>query len=162
MEGGMEKQEPRASLIECIEGELEKDPARIDGDFIDRKIDELYALDGLSPPKLNGEALAAAARTIRSRAAWRRRNALARRERKRRFIRRALRGLWAACGVFLFLFSVNYLSALVTGSCLPSKVGVKFCCGTKYCICETANGEGKSPGDHIGLKKSATFSVFPE
>jgi hypothetical protein len=29
----------------------------------------------------------------------------------------------------------------VSGSCLPSKVGIKICCGTKYCPCGTARGE---------------------
>jgi hypothetical protein len=142
VEDGMEKRDPRDSLIEDIEAELKKDADRIDGDLIDRRIGELCALDGLKPPRLDGAALDAAARSIRARAAWRRRNALVRGERKRRLVRRALRGLWAACGVFLLFFSVNYLSALLTGSCLPSKAGIKFCCGTRYCVCEIAKGEG--------------------
>ncbi|MDR2095586.1 MAG: hypothetical protein LBP76_08720 [Treponema sp.] len=145
----MEKQRMRASRIKDIESELNKDAEDIDGDFIDRRIDELCALDGLNPPKLSGAALDAAARTIRSRAAWRRGNTRVRREQKSRFTRRALRGTLAACGVFLLLFSVNYLSALVTGSCLPAKAGVKFCCGTKYCVCEVAKGEDEHPGDRV-------------
>jgi hypothetical protein len=144
----MEKQGARDSLLGCIEAELKKDSSRIDGDLINRGMDRLYALEGLTPPKLSASALSAAARTIRARAAWRRRNALARRERRGRFTRRALRGAWAACGVFLFLFSVNYLAALVTGSCLPSKAGVKFCCGTKYCLCDPAKMKGENPADH--------------
>ncbi|MDR2740466.1 MAG: hypothetical protein LBB68_11645 [Treponema sp.] len=145
----MEKEGMRTSLIECIEAELQKDAKDIDGDFIDRRIDELYALEGRSPPKLSDEALDAAARTVRFRAAWRRRNTLAWQEQKRRFTRRVLRGVWAACGVFLVLFSANYLSALVTGSCLPSKAGIKFCCGTRYCLCKPAQGEGENPGNRI-------------
>jgi hypothetical protein len=137
----MEKQGVRDSLIEDIAGELKKAADGIDPDFIDRRIDELYALEGRSPPKLSDEALDAAARTVRARAAWRRGNALAEGARKRRFTRRALRWAWAACGVFLFLFSANYVTALVSGACLPSRAGIKLCCGTKYCPCDTAKGE---------------------
>jgi hypothetical protein len=49
----------RDSLIEAIKSELKKNA--IDPDFIDRRIDELYAVDGLSPPKLGDEDLRAAA-----------------------------------------------------------------------------------------------------
>jgi hypothetical protein len=134
----MEKQSMRDSLIEEIESELKKDADDIDGDFIDRRIDKLYALDGLDPPKLNNEALGAAARTIRARSAWRRRNRLVKETRKHRFTRRAVRGAVAACCLVFFTFSVNYVTALVSGSCLPSKVGIKICCGTKICLCDTA------------------------
>jgi hypothetical protein len=144
----MEKQRTRVSLIEDIELELKKDPGRIDPGFIDRGIDELYTLDGLSPPELDDEALDAAARTVRSRAAWRRRNTLAEGTRRRRFTRRALRRIWAACGAFLFLFSANYVTTLVSGSCLPSKAGIRICCGTEFCRCDTAEAEEESPGDH--------------
>jgi hypothetical protein len=141
----MKKQSTRDSLIGDIAAELEKEAADIDGDFIDRRIDGLYALDGLSPPKPDDEALSAAARAVHSRAAWRRRDMLRKRALKDRFIHRALRGVWAACCAFLFLFSVNYAAALVTGSCLPSKVGIKICCGTKYCLCQTVTGEEENP-----------------
>jgi hypothetical protein len=134
----MEKQKRPNSLIEDIESELKKDADNLDCDFIDCRIDELYALDGLDPPKLNDEALDTAARTIRARAAWRRRNTQAKEARKYRFTRRMMRGTAAACGAFLFFFSANYLSTLVTGSCIPSKVGIKICCGTQFCVCETA------------------------
>jgi hypothetical protein len=144
----MEKQRIRDSLIEDIELELQKEPDDIDGELIDRGIDRLYALDGLSPPALDDEALRAAARTVRARAAWRRRNALAEQERKRRFTRRAVRGFCAACCAFLFLFSANYVTALLTGSCLPSKAGIKICCGTAYCLCDIAKADGENPGNH--------------
>ncbi|MDR2663128.1 MAG: hypothetical protein LBC31_09045, partial [Treponema sp.] len=108
----MEKQGTRDSLVEDMELELKKDAGDIDGDFIDRRIDELYALDGLSPPKLNDAALNAAARTIRARAAWRRRNRLAKETRKHRFTRRVVRGAVAACCLVFFSFSVNYLTTL--------------------------------------------------
>jgi hypothetical protein len=141
----MEKQAKRDSLIEDIESELQKDSGDIDGDFIDRRIDELYTLDGLSPPKLSGDALDTAARTIRSRAAWRRRNTQAERERKHRITRRAVRGVCAACCAFLFFVSANHVTRLVTGSCLPSKVGIKICCGTQFCRCEIAKAEEENP-----------------
>jgi hypothetical protein len=137
----MGKQSMRASLIEHIESELKKNADDIDGDFIDRAIDKLYTLDGLTPPKLSDDALDAAARTVRSRAAWRRGNTLAEGARKHRFIRRAIRGACAACCASLLLFSANQVTALVTGSCLPSKIGIKLCCGTKICLCETAEAE---------------------
>jgi hypothetical protein len=124
-----------------IESELEKDSSGIDPDFIDRRIDELCALDGLCPPKLSDEALCAAARTVRARAAWRRRNTLAKEALKRRFVYRVVRGALAACCAFLFLFSANYVTTLTTGSCIPSKVGIKICCGTKYCFCDIAKTE---------------------
>jgi hypothetical protein len=141
----MEKQNMRASLIETIESELEKDAEDIDGECIDRAVDGLYALDGLSPPKLSDEALAAAARTVRSRAAWRRRNTLAEGARKRRFTRRAVRGVCAACCALLVLFSANYVTTLITGSCLPSKAGIKLCCGTKFCRCDMAEAKEENP-----------------
>jgi hypothetical protein len=141
----MEKQIKQNSLIEDIESELQKDVADIDGDFIDRRVDELYAMDGLSPPKLSDDALDAAARTIRSRAAWRRRNTLADRERKHRITRRAVRGVCAACCAFLFFVSANHVTTLVTGSCLPSKVGIKLCCGTRFCHCEIVKAEEENP-----------------
>jgi hypothetical protein len=141
MEGAMEKQSIRDSLIEHIESELKKDAGDIDGGFIDRRIDELYALDGLSPPKLSDEALDAAARTIRARAAWRRRNTQAKEARKRRFIRRVAGGAAAACCLFVLTFSANYITTLVTGSCIPSKAGIKICCGTQFCHCDTAQAE---------------------
>jgi hypothetical protein len=137
----MEKQGARDSLIKDIEAELAKGAEDIDGDVIDRKLDELYALEGRSPPKLSGEALDAATRTVRSRAAWRRRNTLVEGARRRR----AVRGAWAACFAALFLVSANQVTTLVTGSCLPSKVGIKICCGTKFCLCETAQGEEEAP-----------------
>jgi hypothetical protein len=137
----MEKQGMRDSLIEDIESELKKDADNIDPDFIDRRIDELCALDGLDPPKLNVGALTAAARRVRARAAWRGRNALAKAARKRRLIRRAVRGAVAACCTFLFFLSANYVTTQVTGSCLPSKVGIKTCCGTKFCHCDIAKVE---------------------
>jgi hypothetical protein len=145
----MEKQDTRDSLVECIEAELQKDADDIDGDCIDRHLDELYALDGLSPPRLSDKALEAAARTIRSRAAWRRRNELADRARKRRFARRALRGAWVACCASLALVAANFVTILATDSCLPSKVGIRLCCGTQFCVCETAKGDGETPGDHF-------------
>jgi hypothetical protein len=137
----MEKQNARDSLIEDVESELKKDARAIDGDFIDRRIDELYALDGMDPPRLNDEALAAAARTVRARAAWRRRNTQAKEARKGRFARRVFRGAVAACCLAVFGFSANYLTALVTGSCIPSKAGIKICCGTKFCFCDVAQVE---------------------
>jgi hypothetical protein len=133
----MDKQSTRDSLIEHIQSELKKNADDIDPDLIDRRIDGLYALDGLSPPKTSDEQLRAALRTIRARADWRRRNRLAEGAVKRRFIRRAVRWTVAACFMFLLLFSANYVSALITGACLPSKVGIKICCGTKYCLCDT-------------------------
>ena len=141
----MKNQFVRDSLIKEIETELNKDADDVDGDFIDRRLDELYALDGLSPPKLDGQALEAAARATMARAAWRSGNALAKRVRKRRFTRRAVRGACAACFVAMFLFSANYVTTLVTGSCLPSKVGIKFCCGTRYCLCDIAKPEEENP-----------------
>jgi hypothetical protein len=141
----MEKQAKRDSLIEDIESELQKDSGDINSDFIDRSIDELYALEGRSPPKLSDEALDAAARTVRSRAAWRNRNMPAERERKRRFTRRAVRGVCAACCAFLFFVSANHVTTLITGSCLPSKVGIKLCCGTQFCVCEIAKAEEENP-----------------
>ncbi|MDR2370347.1 MAG: hypothetical protein LBD71_02605 [Treponema sp.] len=140
----MKKQGMRDSLIEDVKSELKKDAGRIDSDFIDRRIDELYALDGFSPPRLDDEVLDAAARTIRARAAWRRRNTLAKEARKRRFIRRAVRGAVTACCLALFIFSANYLIILATGSCIPSKVGIKICCGTKICLCDTVKTEEAS------------------
>ncbi|MDR2434472.1 MAG: hypothetical protein LBD47_07875 [Treponema sp.] len=137
----MAKEDMRDSIIENIESELKKDADDIDPDFIDRRIDELYALDGLSPPKPGDEAPDAAARTIRARAAWRRRNTQAKETRKRRFTRWAVRGTVAACCLFFFTFSANYLSTLATGSCLPSKVGIKICCGTKFCRCDIDKAE---------------------
>ena len=141
----MGKRNRQDFLIGDIESELQKDAENIDGDFIDRGIDELYTLEGLSPPKLNDEALDAAARTVRSRAAWRHRNTLTEETRKRRFTRRAVRGAVAACCLFLFTFSANYITTIATGSCLPSKVGVKICCGTKFCRCEIAKAEEGNP-----------------
>ncbi|MDR2304153.1 MAG: hypothetical protein LBE10_06165 [Treponema sp.] len=149
----MEIRKIRDSLIKDIESELEKGSDAIDPGFIDRRVDELYLLDGLSPPKLNDEALAAVTRSIRIRAAWRRRNRLADEARKRRFAHRAVRGAMAACFAVLFFFSVNYVSVLVTGSCLPSKVGIKICCGTKFCLCDIDKAK-KHP---ILNKKNATF-----
>jgi hypothetical protein len=137
----MDRQDTRDSLIKRINGELQKDADKIDGDCIDRAIDGLYALEGLSPPKLGAGDLEAAARTIRSRAAWRRRKTLTGRERKRRFARRALRGVWAACCASLILLSANFVTALATGSCLLSRVGFKLCCGTQFCRCEIAEME---------------------
>ncbi|MDR2184547.1 MAG: hypothetical protein LBO80_02600, partial [Treponema sp.] len=141
----MEKQVVRNSLIEKIESELKKDAGDIRGDLIDSLIEELYALDSRSPPKLGDEQLDAAARTVRARAAWRRRNTLAEGALKRRLTRRALRGVWAACCAFLLLFSVNYVTTQVTGSCLPSKAGIKICCGTTFCPCGGVKGEKENP-----------------
>jgi hypothetical protein len=137
----MDKQSMRDSLIEAVQSELEKDADDIDSDCIERRIDELCVLDGLNPPKLNEEALDAAARTIRARAAWRRRNTLAKETRKRRFARGVIRGAMAACCLIFFTFSANYITTLATGSCLPSKVGIKICCGTKFCLCDTDKAE---------------------
>ena len=141
----MEKQAKGNSFIEDIESELQKDAEDIDGDFIDHRIDELYVLEGRSPPKLSDEALDAAARTVRSRAAWRRRNTLADRERKRRFTRRALRRVWAACCACLFFLSANFVTTMITGSCLPSKVDIRLCCGTRFCHCEIVQADEKNP-----------------
>jgi hypothetical protein len=134
----MEKQSMRDSFIEDVKSELKKEADAIDGDFIDRRIDGLYALDGLNPPKLNDEALDAAARTIRARAAWRRRNTLAQKTRKSRFTR------WAACGAVAaccLSFFANYLTAVVTGSCLLSKAGIKICRETTFCPCDIGKVE---------------------
>jgi hypothetical protein len=130
----------RNSLIEEVKSELKKD--FIDPGFIERRIDELYLLDGLSPPKLDDEQLHAAARTVQARAAWRRRNSAAKQRLKRRLASRAVRWAVAACFSALLLFSANYVSALLTGSCLLSKAGIKICCGTKYCLCDIAKAEG--------------------
>jgi hypothetical protein len=120
--------------------ELQKDAGDLDGDFIDRRIDELHALEGLSPPTLNDAALDAAARTVRARAAWRRRN----RPAKGAWKRRVISGAVAACCLVFFSFSANYLTALITGSCLPSKVGIKICCGTQFCVCDKAEAGEKT------------------
>jgi hypothetical protein len=141
----MEKQNTRDSLIEDVKSELKKDTEDIDPDFIGRRIDELYALNGLDLPELNDEELDAAVRTIRARAVWRRQNALAKEARKRRFTCGAFRGAVAACCLVFFTFSANYLTTLVTGSCLPSKVGIKICCGTQFCHCETAKADDENP-----------------
>ncbi|MDR3131074.1 MAG: hypothetical protein LBU18_05960 [Treponema sp.] len=137
----MERHPARDFLIEKIEQELKKDADDIDGDFIAGMIDELYALDGLSPPEPSEDAPRAAARTVRARAAWRRQNTLARRKLKRRFIC----GVYASCCVFLLFFSANYATTLVTGTCIPSKVGIKICCGTKYCLCDITKTEHGNP-----------------
>ncbi|MDR2343074.1 MAG: hypothetical protein LBD86_00910, partial [Spirochaetaceae bacterium] len=50
---------------------------------------------------------------------------------------RAVRWALAACSAVLIFFSVNYITALATGACLPSRVGIKICCGTKICLCDT-------------------------
>jgi hypothetical protein len=127
----------RNSLIEAIQSELQKDDDAIDPDRIDRHIDALYALDGLAPPKLDDEQLRAAARTVRARAAWRRRNTRAKGASRRRLGSRAPRWAVAACFSALFLFSANYVTTLASGACLPSRVGIKICCGTKFCACDT-------------------------
>jgi hypothetical protein len=144
----MKKQSMRASLIGHIESELKKDADDIDCASIDRAIDELYTLDSLTPPKLDDNTLDAAARAVRARAAWRRRNTRTKTMRKRRFIRRAIRGVCAACCASLLLLSANQIAAIVTGSCIPSKIGIKLCCGTKYCLCETVEAEVET-GDHF-------------
>jgi hypothetical protein len=131
----------RDSLIEDVTSELKKAADDMDVDFIDRRIDELYALDGLSPPRLTDEALDAAARTIRARAAFRQRNTQAKEARRRRFTRRIVQGAAAACCVAFITLSANFLTTLATGSCIPSKVGIKACCGTKICLCDTATTE---------------------
>ena len=131
--------ETRDSIIADIESELKKDDP--DPGLIDRRIDELYRLDGLSPPKMSAEQLQAAARTVLARAGWRRRNELVKRASKRRFTLGAARWAAAACFLFLFLFSSNYVTILLTGSCLPSKAGIKICCGTKFCLCDTDKTE---------------------
>ena len=144
MERKTQIRKTRDALIEDIESELEKDAGEIDGGFIDRRIDELYALDGLSPPKLNAEDLDARARTIRARAAWKTRNIREEEARKRRFTRRAVRGAAAACFAGLLFFFANHVTTLVTGSCLPSKAGIKICCGTQICRCDIAKTEEAS------------------
>ena len=131
----------RDALIEEVKSELKKDAAAIDPGFIDRRIDALYALDGLGPPKLDETQLLAAARTVRARAAWRRQNIRAKRALKRRFTARAVPWAAAVCCAVLLLFSVNYVTTLLTGSCLPSKAGIKICCGTKFCLCDTGKME---------------------
>ena len=145
----MARQNMRDSLIENIESELQKDAETIDSDCIDRMIDELCALEGISPLKLSDETLLAAARTVRARAAFRHRNMLADRERKRRLTRRALRAACAACCAFLFFLSANHVTTLITGSCLPSKVGIKVCCGTRFCHCEISTTDEENPS-HSG------------
>jgi hypothetical protein len=132
----------RDSLIEEVASELKKDADDIDPGFIDRRIDELCARGGLSLPTLGDEALEATARTIRARAGWRRQTMLAKEVRKRRFTRAALRGAAAACCLALFAVFTNYLTIQATGSCIPSKVGIKICCGTSICLCDTAQTEG--------------------
>jgi hypothetical protein len=133
----MTKQSMRASLVEKIESELKKDADDIDGDLIDCGIDELNMLDGLVPPMLGDDTLNAAARAVRARAAWRCRNMRTKMMRKRRFIRWAIRGVCAS----LLLLSANQVTAFVTGSCIPAKIGIEFCCGTKYCHCEIVEAE---------------------
>jgi hypothetical protein len=130
-------EQKRSSLIEDIQAELQKDAAAIAPDFIDRCIDELYALDGLISPKPDDEAVRTAARTVRARALWRRQNIAAKRALTRRVRSRAVRWTLAACSAVLIFFSVNYITALATGDCLPSRVGIKICCGTKFCLCDT-------------------------
>jgi hypothetical protein len=130
-------EQKRNSLIEEVKAELEKDAAAIDPGFIDRRIDELYALDGMTPPKLDAEQLRAATRTVQARAAWRRRNRAVTRTLKRRVVSRVVRWAAAACCFAFITFSVNYITTLITGNCIPSKVGIKICCGTKYCLCDT-------------------------
>jgi hypothetical protein len=133
----MVKQDIRNSLIENIESALKKDADNIDPDFIDRLIDELYTLDRLPPPTLTDKALDAAARSIRARAAWRQRNRAAKGASKRRVTAKAVRWTLAACSAALISFSVNYITALATGVCFPSRVGIKICCGTQFCLCDT-------------------------
>jgi hypothetical protein len=128
-------EQKRNYLIEEVKLELQKDAAAIDGDFIDRRIDELYALDGLSPPTLDDEQLRTAARTVQARAHWRHRNILEKRASKRRIGSRAVRWAAAVCFSALAFFSVNHITVLVTGACLPSRMGIKICCGTKICFC---------------------------
>ncbi|MDR1470658.1 MAG: hypothetical protein LBT00_15370 [Spirochaetaceae bacterium] len=140
--------EKRDSLIGDVEAELKKDAHDIDGDFIDRRIDELCALEGLSPPTLDDAALDAAARTVRARAAWKHRNTQAKAARRRRLARTVIRGAVAACCLALLTFSANYLAILATDSCLLSKVGVKICCGTPFCRCAIAKAEETVPSAH--------------
>jgi hypothetical protein len=147
----------RKTLIEEVKSELKKDAAAIDAGFIDRRIDELYVLDGLAPPELDAEQLRAAARTVRARAAWKRRNTLAAGALKRRLVRGLTRGAAAACGAFLVFFFVNHITALATGACLPSRAGITVCCGTKFCPCDTDNIKEPPPDE-----KNATFFDFLE
>lgn len=134
----MEKHGMRDLLIEEVEAELRKSIDDIDPDVIDRQIDELCALEGISLPSLNDAALAAVARTIRARAAWRRQNTLAKEARARRFAHHVVHGAVAACCFAVFTLSTNYISALATGSCLLSKAGINICCGMPFCLCDGA------------------------
>jgi hypothetical protein len=112
----------RDALINDIEAELKKDASGIDLDFIDRRIDELYALDGLAPPKLQDEQLQGRCPDNAGPRRMETRNTPAKRALKRRAVSWSV----AACFTVLFLFSANYVSTMIIDTCLPSKVGIKI------------------------------------
>jgi hypothetical protein len=118
---------PSALLRQIIARELEKEPERIDSDFVDFLVRELYAQEQAALPQASREQIAAVTRSIKeistnSKGVRREPEAVSRKFRK--FCR------WssiACAAVALFLFA-NVVMMQLGGTCLIGEAGFTFFC----------------------------------
>jgi hypothetical protein len=135
MRSEKKRRSEKQALLKTLEEELDKDGDLLDPVLAGNLIDKLYEADGAAPPQVTEEETADFIARITGE------NQRSPRPRFARIIRRPFRraaAWWAAAiyGIVVFVFSVNYITALVSGACLVSRVEPRLCCGTKYCPCD--------------------------
>jgi hypothetical protein len=140
----------RRGLLEALKRELEKDEDALDPVLAENLVKGLYETEGLTPLRVTErETEGFIARVRREGRRGKRERGEARTKRARsRGSRFAARCAAAACFVILFAFSVNYVTALASGACLPEKAGIRICCETRYCPCRIEAEGNAVPEGH--------------
>ncbi|MDR1901018.1 MAG: hypothetical protein LBQ88_01870 [Treponema sp.] len=126
----------KRDLLKKLEDELHKDEDALDPVLAGKLVDSLYETDGLSPPQVTGQEVEACIARIKKEEPGSRRTPPLGRFLFAGKVRRPVRWAAAFCGVLLFVFSANYVTALVSGACLVSRIEPRLCSETKYCPCD--------------------------
>ncbi|MDR1931763.1 MAG: hypothetical protein LBQ57_02960 [Spirochaetales bacterium] len=132
----------KRALLKALENELEKGEDAVDPVLAEALVNGLYEAEGVESPLVTEQET----EDCIARITGRRKSGRMPRLKKARLNRPRSAVKWAAalCGIILFVFSVNYITALVSGACLVSRIEPVLCCGTKYCPCDL-EGREKAP-----------------
>jgi hypothetical protein len=135
----------KRALFKALENELEKDEDALDPVLTETLVNKLYETEGLAPSLVTEqETEDFIARIKRSRKSGRMPRTKGTRLKRPRF---AVKWAAAVCFIIFFVFSVNYVTALVSGVCFVARTGVRVCCETKYCPCRIEAEENAARED---------------
>ncbi|MDR1932163.1 MAG: hypothetical protein LBQ57_04970 [Spirochaetales bacterium] len=123
----------KRTLLDRLEREIAKSEDALDPALAASLVDSLYRTEGMAPPLITEREADECIAGLR-----RRKGNPGKRRIRRTLFAGSFRWAAAACFIVFFAFSVNYVTALISGACLVSRIEPRFCCETKYCPCRVA------------------------